>query len=265
MDKEEVNQAILPEMEAEPMAEVPAETMAVEPNTSDGLAKVVERLAPGTDTSNLQAVLDAILPSVEKMIVFEDKVINLIENDEAAGAVIKDWIDLGNLPEAMAENYDSEELKALWEEINSDSYDERRGNYAKKVEGTKAKKTTMQSNIKNSQMGAQEFVDRQGLTDDQITEFMPFVDKVFKDFEDRNLTADNWEMLYKSFKRDADVADAEETGKVVGRNEQIVAKKKNRSDLPEMIPGTAGVISPAKPNRIRESYNTSSPLKKLNI
>jgi len=107
---------------------------------------------------------------------------------------------------------DIAEIKALIEELESDDYEEDRNVFAGKVKANTEYQDMMALNMAASQVGAQEFVDEVGATDEEIEEFKPFVDTFFKDVEDRKLSKDHWMTLWKGFKRDGDVAEAEENG-----------------------------------------------------
>lgn len=243
MDEEENKTAIPPTETAgtmPEMSEVAADPQAETTGTNEAWKAITDRFAPGVDLSDPQAILDAILPTVEKQIIFEDKVKDLIENNPTEASMLFDWINIGSLQKAMARNFDTEEREAFLEELSDDEFEEDRNEYAKKSKATKDRKSLVETNMKNSQMGAQEFVDRKGLSPEQLDEFIAFVDKVFKDIEDRNLTADNWEIFWAAYSKDNEVAEAEENGRVIGRNEQIVAKKKTRDDIKDMIPGNVG-------------------------
>lgn len=212
-----------------------AATEAATPNGE--LIEYINRFAPGSDTSSPEALLKAATTIIQSLAPIYDKVYDLALTNPETAAVLNDWLETGDLGKAIVRNYDPEEVKALVEEMEDDTYEEDKTIYSDRVKQVKDHQTMMEKNMAASQMGAQEFVDSRGLSEADIEEFKPFVDKFLKDCEDRNLTAANWEIIYNGFKRDTDVAEAEENGKVMGRNEKIVAEKASREDIKDLLPG----------------------------
>lgn len=197
----------------------------------------IGRFAPDSPSSTPEEIIAGLVKCMDITSIPYDKLYDIVLHSPEDAAFAHDYLETGDPVKSLVRNFDPEEVMAAVEAMKEDdSYEEDRTNFAGKVKGRKDREAMMATNMTNSQMGAQEFVDRKGLDEAQIEEFKPFVDKFLKDCEDRNLTADNWETIYNGFKRDGDVAEAEENGRAMGRNEQIVAKKATRADLAGLLP-----------------------------
>jgi hypothetical protein len=240
-----------PEIVEEPIpAEVPGEDTAVEEspeNTNAELIDIIKRVNPGLDLSSPELITSATLKTLKILVQIYDKVYDLALAAPETAALLNDWLETGELAKAIARNYDPDEILALVEEIKDESYEEDKKVYSDKIKVKRDRETLLTGNMAKSQMSAQEFVDEEGLNEADIEEFKPFVDQFFRDVEDKNLTAPNWKILWKAFKRDNDVAEAEDNGRVIGRNEKIVAEKKTRDDIKELLPeANAGASLPKR-------------------
>lgn len=247
----EVTEPIVPEKtgdEAETTSEVQEE--AATPNGE--LIEYINKFAPGSDTSTPEALLSAATKVIQGMAPIYDKLYDLAKASPESAAALNDWIETGDVGKALVRNYDPEEIKALIEELESDSYEEDRTMFAEKVKAHTAYQDKMAMNMAASQMGAQEFVDEVGATDKEIEEFKPFVDTFFADVEDRNLSKKHWLTLWKGFKHESDVTEAEENGKIIGRNEQIVSQKRTSEEVKNLLPeAKSAEVNPA--NQKQES------------
>lgn len=222
------------------------ETSAASTETQTGnneLIDIINRFAPGQDTSTPEAQLSAALTVLKSLVPIYDKVYDLALTNPETAAMLNDWLETGELAKAIARNYDPEEIKALVEELEDDGYEEDKMMYAERTKSRKELDEKRSTNIKNSQMSAQQFVDKYELDEAKIEAFKPFVDKFLTDAEDRNLSLANWEILWNAFTKDDAVSEAEANGRVMGRNEQIVAKKRSREDLKDVLPGVNATAS----------------------
>lgn len=223
----------VPEMEAE------KEQETIESPDSEGnprLIELINRFAPDADTSSPSALNESALQVLEMMVPVYDKLYDLAVGSPESAAVLNDWLETGDLVKAIARNYGEEEKQALIEELDDEMYEEDRKLYSEKVKSKKDRDALVQKNLAASQMGAQEFVDEMGLTEEQVDKFKPYVDKFLQDCEDRNLSKTNWMILWDAYTKKESVAEAEEMGRIAGRNEKIVAEKKTRNDIKELLP-----------------------------
>lgn len=243
-------------------SENPAETAKEETAPNGELMEYINKYAPGSDTSTPEGLQAACTEIILKHFPFIDKVFDMAETDDLAAATIFDLIQTGSLVKAIARNYNPEEKQALVEELEDDSYEEDRQMYQDKIKGQKEYSDRMAVNMAASQMGAQEFVDEVGATDQDIEAFKPFVDSFFADIEDRKLTKKHWLAIWKAYKYDSDVSEAEENGKVIGRNEKIVAAKKSREDIKGLLPEANASANIPQANKKEEDPFLNSLRKK---
>lgn len=232
-----------------------------------------------TGTENTNSELEALRAENEELKVFQNKVRDLAETDQQAAAFLHDMITTGSIGVALNENYSEEEIQALLEESKSTEYDEHRNNYAKKVSDRGIRMAELEANKAKSQMSAQEFVDKYQPEEDDLEGFIAFYDSIIKDAVDNNMSLDHWERLWKAYKYDGTVAElenkvseAEENGKITGRNEKIVQGRKSREQLAELLPetngGGAAPVQSKKQNfveTLNQMHDSTSPLKKLKV
>lgn len=232
------------------------------------------------EETNPNSELEALRAENEQLKVFQNKVRDLAESDQQAAAFLHDLITTGSIGVALTENYSEEEIQALLEEAKSTEYEEHRNNYAKKVGERGVRMAELEANKAKSQMSAQEFVDKYQPEEEDLNGFVAFYDSIIKDAVDNNMSFDHWERLWKAYKYDGTVAElenkvgeAEENGKIAGRNEKIVQGKKTREELAaDMLPETSGGgTAPAQSKKqnyvetLNQMHDSTSPLKKLKV
>lgn len=212
------------------------ETAPVSPEPNSEITEILTRFLPDADVSTPEAIINSSLQLLKSFVPLHDKLYDLAKTNPESAATLSDWLDTGNLIKAIARNFGEEEKQALMEELADESYEEDRAMYSEKSKKRKDREKLLSDNISKSQISAQEFVDEIGATEEQIEEFKPFVDQFITDCEDRNLTKANWIIIWKAFKHDANVEEAETNGRIMGRNEKIVAEKKTREDIKDLLP-----------------------------
>lgn len=257
------------------MAEQPMmpENEGVQPEAPETApAATTEEMDPGSE-------LEALRAENKELKVFQDKIRELGETYPLALAIIYDVVETGSIPVALSQNLDMEEINDLIEEARSIEYEEHRAKYQGKVKETKARMEELETNMQTSQVSAQEFMDKVNPSEEEADAFAKYYDEFLKDAVDNKMTLDHWMRAWKGFKYDGTVAEletkaieAEENGRIAGRNEKIVTGKQNRKALAEELPeiGTGGgSAGPVKKLNYVESLNqlhdSTSPLKKLNV
>lgn len=229
--------------ETEATSEVAQETT----NANSEWIELVKKYNPEADTSSPQAILDAILPTVQKMVVLEEKIIDLVNTDDASAAALNDWIDLGSLPKAIARNFDPEEITALIEEINDEENEPDRAAFNEKITARKTRESELETNRSESQVTAQAFLDKINPSEEDLEGFIKYHGDFVKDAVDNKMTLDHWERQWKAYKYDGDmeamngkVSEAEENGKIIGRNETQKTEKLKQKDIANLLPETGG-------------------------
>lgn len=158
----------------------------------------------------------------------------LAENPDIAG-FIADVVD-GKSPKVAAEN-----LRDLFE-MDDDEYDE----YNKKRNQDKAdrdaKVKMYEDNIKQSEEDIKAFAEETGRSEEEAKEFLQRItDEIFSPLQEGIISKDLLHKLDNMFNRDADIASAEESGYMKGRNEKIVdTKLKKAGDGIPALKGKGG-------------------------
>jgi hypothetical protein len=270
LDKNEINTAetegLVPEVAGDE-TEVPAEVTTEETTPNAEWAEIMNQYAPGTDTTNPQAILDAYLPIAQKQIAMEQKIKDACESSPETAAFMSDVIDTGNVIKSLNRNFSPEELQALLDESGDDEFEEDRTAFSGKVKEGKDRADYLKGNQDVSIAEISAWYEEKGWPEEKADEFSQKVDAFATDLFDGKITKEHLSQLEKAFNYDGDLTTAEENGKIIGKNEKITSGKKTRDDLKDLLPeggGSASSKVTPKPT-YTESYNTASPLKKLNI
>lgn len=259
-------------------SETTSETTQEASTTNGEWIEYANKYNPGADTSTPQAILDALLPTFQKMVKTEQEFIDLINESPESAAVLLDWKETGSLPVAISRNYDPEEISALVEEINDEAYTEHRNSYSDRVKSQKERASQLESNIKESQISAQQFYDKVNPSEDELEAFIKYHEEFLRDAVDNKMTLDHWMRAWKGFKYDGDmdtmnnmVSEAEENGKIMGRNEARQAEKMTKKDVATLLPETSGGgVTPKSGSKsyienLNAIHDSTSPLKKLKV
>lgn len=239
----EENQAEMPETspnESENAAETAAE--ANDPNAK--AIDYINRFAQGSPTSTPEEIIAGLVNALDVTSVPYDQFSDVAYSSQEAAAFMYDLKETGDPIKALVRNYDPEEIQAALETMNEDdSYEEDRKSYQGKVEGKKAYMAHQEENMKLSQTGAEEFMDEMNPSEEEQTAFIAFTDEFLMDAADNKMTKAHWMELWQAFKYKGDVANAEENGKIIGKNEKIVTGKRTRDDLVHMLPEGGSAIA----------------------
>jgi hypothetical protein len=179
-----------------------------------------------------------IMPENPDSVVIQ-KLTELAESDETTAAFLSDLLDTGDVLKSLARNYDPEELEAAIESVKSEDYNEDIKTYQGKIKSRKDRASQLESNKAESQKSAQEFMDMVNPSDEDVEGFIAFYDSFIRDAVDNKMTLDHWQTMWKAYKRDNDVQQAQETGEIIGRNAKIEATKATKKDMEQLLPGEA--------------------------
>lgn len=256
MDEEKPEYAEMQSQEATQAEETPQATSAnANTGTQDGeLIQIIGENLPDADVSTPEAVLKSATELVKGLMVFQNKVRDLASNYPDLAAFLYDLIETGSKEVAFAQNFDADELQAFIDEVKSIEYEEHRSKYQEKNTQRKNREQELNGYSSSSQMSCEKFLEESNIPDDELDEFIEFFKSFQKDMTDFNLTFERWNGLWKLFKHDDTVADlenkateAEENGKIMGRNEKIITGKKSRAEMMAEMPEMgSGAAMPAK-------------------
>lgn len=192
------------------------------------LALVRERL-PGEEVSegNYQEMAVTL---IGKLTAIQDKLVEVIDEVPEFGSFLNDVIKGIPPDEAAARNFDDltpPEDSPDWEKVSA-AKEQRKQLAAEK----KSRFETIEKNKEVSIENARTFIADTGMEQNKAIAFLEWVDKLAVDLGDGLLSPEHFKSLYKSFSyddtlkgKDMEMADAVETAKAAGRNEQIVAKE----------------------------------------
>lgn len=207
------------------------------------LIEYINRFAPGSDTSTPEALMEAATKIIQSMAPIYDKLYDLSVSDQAAAAFLSDLLDTGNPIKALVRNYDPEEINAAQEAMTeNDDLEEDRNIYQEKISSRKMRDTEIETNRAQSEISAKEFVDEITPDEKDLQDFISFCDSFLKDWLDSKMPKENWMILWKGFKHDSNVAEAEENGMIAGRNQKIITEKATRKDLADVLPDASGGV-----------------------
>ena len=169
---------------------------------------------------------------------------------------MKDVLDIGDVPKAIARNYDPDEIEAMMGEVRDDSNEEERSNHIEKVTSAKGRMDKVKGNLDISMEAIAKFKeDRNHWPSEKAEAFEQFVIKHYDDGADGLITEKDLNLLEKGFNYDDDVSEAEENGKVMGRNEQIETKKAGKKDLENLLPEhSSGMATPPQAPAKKKSF-----------
>lgn len=264
LDKEATDQPVTPE----PVTDTaPIEEAAPVENggANEALVAKIAEYMPEADLSTPEAILSAADELLGKLIVFQNKLRDAVKLNGALGGFLLDLSETGDLALAINNNFDKIEKEALLEELEDGAYDEARNNHSAKVADTKAREAQVKKNLEISFSEISEFMEEKKDWDETKSQaFEDFVIKHYDDGKDGLITKADLALLEKAFiyddkmaEKDGQVAEAEENGKIMGRNENIVAKKLSKDKEAELLPqGSGGVSKPAAKPKEPKSFGS---------
>ncbi len=204
-------------------------------NTS-ALASLIVSYMPDADVSE-EKIEESAVTLIKRLGLIQDKLTDVVEVypefGEALNAMIKGmppaeavarYIDVMDAPEG------SPDFEAI-----SKARDERKKELAAKKKEQDARAKMLKDNEQVSIDNFKKFKEESGMSDDEAADFLDKLTALQQDMFDGKLTPEHIEVLRKGFAFDKEVAKAEETGKVAGRNEQI-EKKIKQSEKPDGVP-----------------------------
>ncbi len=249
--KKVLQEDVQPELVAE-NAPAPVETpseVPVEPeqqpepesasnNTTDA---IINEFMPGADLSTPEARESAIGELLTRLSNIHNSLVDVVEDEPEFGMVLNDILKGGKVAAAFARHYGPE---AFSEPVEGDPDYEEFGKYKQeRTEKRRMKQERMKALKSNEEVSLKEidtYMEEKGLTPEQAQGFFEKADNFFNDIFDGKITKDHLAMLERAFGYEDAVAEAEEMGKVAGRNEKIVEQKVKKpvtSGMPDINEG----------------------------
>ena len=223
---------------AGPVAEEQPTTEPVD-DTAAQIKEIVLRYTPDVDMADQASMNAEVLALLGKLVNVHDKLLVAVENDPDFGAMLSEIFKGGTARTAIARAYGPEAFTAVDGDPDFDEMTKSMEEGRKRLDGKRKYAETVK---KNQQMSIQEietyFQEKSYSEEEAIARIDKYME-IRQDFLDDKLTRKHLELLDKAMDFDTAVQQAEEAGKVAGRNEKIVEKRekmKTASDgLPELV------------------------------
>jgi len=227
--------------------ETPPEADATQPENesaettqsdTEEIVEIINRFQPDADTSSPEAIIASATQVLQMMVPIYDQTYDLALSAPETASFLHDLLTTGDVAKSIARNYDPEEFQALIEEVGqNDDYEGDRSAHAEKVAKVKARTKQIGDNVQISMQAIDKWaVEHENWDQAKADEFEKFVLQFYQDGVDGLISEQALAVLEKGFTYDGDVAVAEQNGKVIGRNENIVASKLSKEKEEELLP-----------------------------
>lgn len=194
---------------------------------------IVQKIIPGSDPTQ-----ENVLKALQMLDNLHEKFMVAVENDPEFGAALSDILKGESARIALARAYGPDAFTAV---EGDPDYDKMGEAYNAARENIAKKKETASMIAKNQEMSIQEittWMEEKGYDDAGIQARLKKMEEIRQDFLNDKITRQHLELIDKAMDFDQAVVNAEEAGKVAGRNEKIVEgreKMKNTGDgLPSL-------------------------------
>jgi hypothetical protein len=230
-----------PVMDAAPPETSPAaETTSDNPSPSK-IDAIIKSFMPDVDLSTPEAREAAIEQLLTRLSDIHNSLMDVVDDEPEFGMVLNDILKGSKVAIAFARHYGPE---AFSEPAEGEPDYEEYGKYKQeRIEKRKKKQERMNALKSNEEVSIKEieaYMEEKGLTPEQAQDFFAKADNFFKDVFDGKITKDHLSMLERAFGYESAVKEAEENGRVIGRNEKIIEQKVKKpvtSGLPEINEG----------------------------
>ncbi|HPS25401.1 MAG TPA: hypothetical protein PLB28_07470 [Bacteroidales bacterium] len=249
MDEELIKNTGEAQTPAEPLDETPAEPIPAEPEATADPAReqintiISEFMSGGEPTPENE------LKVMQMFKNLHDKLLVGVENDPAFGEALNDIFQGETARVALARAYGPDAFTA--EEGDPDY--EKMGKAFTDAQGRIAKKKETASMIaKNQEMSVKEitsWMEEKGYDDAGIQARLKKMEEIRQDFLNDKITKQHLELIDKAMDFDQAVSNAEEAGKVAGRNENIVTSRKKEKLATDGLPSLTSSGAKAKPSK----------------
>ena len=181
------------------------------------------------------AAEEAFAEDEESLNVFKDnnKIIDeVIASDKDLAAIIADIV-ANHIPfrAAVAKRFSPEDLVA---KEGDDDYEYYQKSYEERVATGKEIQRIAQERLKNEDEAYDNidaFCEKKGYSDDDKREFIGFINEFYNSLSMRKITPEILQTLDNARHYEDDMASAEETGFVAGKNENIAAKRASEKNM----------------------------------
>lgn len=198
----------------------------------------------GDDDELEQALYDYLTQSDKKIAGHEaanKTIMEVVQAYPEFAQIIEDVANGIPVQVAIARQFDSSELAVPEGEPDYEAYKQAAEERTKRLADMKARVETREKNMARSKTDVDAFFAEQGLSEEEQQRFVAWVDnEILANLLDGKVNKEILTKLYQGWVYDTAVAEARETGKVEGRNEQIETRRV-RAQKTDGLPADGGV------------------------
>lgn len=207
--------------------------------TAAQIKEIVLKYTPGASMDDQASMDMAVLGLLQKLDNVHEKLLVSVENDPDFGAALSEIFKGGNARTALARAYGPEAFTAVEGDPDFDEMTQSLEQGRKRVGEKRKYAETLKKNQEMSIKEIEAYFQEKSYSEEEAVARIDKYMEIRQDFLDDKLTRKHLELLDKAMDYDKSVQQAEEAGRVAGRNEKIVEKReklKTASDgLPELV------------------------------
>lgn len=159
--------------------------------------------------------------------------------DPKAAAALAEFLDGKPLPVALKKYFNEDELAMQEGEQGYEEYLEAIKERTEREAGNQQAQQEYEANLEASRANVEAFAQEKGMSPEEFDTFMEqATDKTIAPLLKGNITPELLEILYKGMNYEADVAQAQEVGRIAGKNEKITETR--RTKKADGLPGANG-------------------------
>lgn len=257
-DMDDVNQEPMMDQKnsEEEISDVSGDEMPEAPAMGEGRQKVIDYISKrkgspvealtDDEIEELGDILSTDIEQLEQQDEVFRKLYETFDEFPEVKGFMSDLINTGSIRLAVARNFDSEDIQLQDGDDDEEQVKEALGSRMKAKKEYEKMNSEMKANMESSIQTVGEFVEAKQMGDDKANEFLQKIDDLLFDVAKSKLTMETLDMFYKGLMYDEDLIDAEQSGMVAGRVEQI--EPEMMEDEEEMLPdiGSSGGKAPAQ-------------------
>lgn len=204
---------------------------------------IIDKYFPGSQMPMMEAVLD-LLTRLGRV---QEKLMVAVENDPDFGAALDEIFKGGEARTAIARAYGPDAFTAV---EGDPDYDQMTQAFTQGRERIGKKREMAETLKKNQEMSVKEiegWLEEKGYGDEEVIARLKLMAEIKDDFINDKLTRKHLELIDKAMDYDTAVQQAEDAGKVAGRNEKIVETKQREKLSTDGLPKITSKAAPAVP------------------
>jgi len=176
----------------------------------------------------------------DRGVTANQKLINLFEASPEVAEVVRDMIAGATLREALARHISPEDLSPVEGDPDYEGWEKNKNDRVKKAEDRRKFEQEYSENLEFSSQAIKEFAKENDMTEEAASDFLGKFDNILADIYRGKIGKETLALIKRAMDYDSAVEKAKEDGKIVGRNEKIVVKKKEDKKEGDGLPKVTG-------------------------